>query len=159
MAQERCERFRESLSLGLDGMLSTFEAALLDRHLSQCPSCRAVGEAMTAQTQLLRAAMLEEPRRTVTVPAFRETRVRRHATGLTGALAVAAAAAVLTLAPGHHSSATGDRTTSGAPLLAVYAAQPSTDVNLNVPRLRVVSPASADGPVHGDYGLPVETSV
>jgi anti-sigma factor RsiW len=158
VAQERCERFRESMSLGLDGMLSAFEAALLDRHLSQCPPCRAFGEAMTAQTQLLRATVLEEPLRPVTVPACRETRVRRHATGLTGALAVAAAAAALTLAPGigHRTAATD--AASGTPLLAVYAAQPSTDENFNVSRLRVVSRSSADGPVRGYYGIPAGTT-
>ncbi len=158
MGKERCERFRESTSLGLDGMLSAFESALLARHLSRCEACRAFADAATAQTQLLRAATLEAPLRSVKIPPVSEPRFRRHATGLTGALTVAAAAAVLTLIPGiGHRTGAGAGTASGAPLLTVYPAQPGTDVNFNVPRLRVVSRASADGPVHGDYGLPVAT--
>jgi len=44
-------------------MLSTFEAALLDRHLRRCPSCRAFAASAACQTQLLRGAELEQPLR------------------------------------------------------------------------------------------------
>jgi predicted anti-sigma-YlaC factor YlaD len=156
---ERCERFRNSVSLGVDGMLSPFEEALLDRHLKRCADCNAFAAGLTAQTQLLRAAPLEEPLRAIAIAPSARGQIRRRATGLGSALAVAATAAMITLTHGAgHRSATATLAASGTPLLAVYAAQPGgPDMSLTVPRLRVVSPASADGPVHGDYGLPVRT--
>ena len=152
MISEQCERFRESISLGLDGMLSAFETTLLDRHLTRCRACDAFAAGVTAQTQLLRAAVLEDPPLPVTVAS---APVRHRAAGLIGAIAVAAAAALLTLTPtAGQRSAVSSAITAGSPLLAVFPAQRGVDATFDVPRLRVVSPASADGPVHGDYGLP-----
>src|SRR5579885_1197309 len=135
-------------------MLSTFEAALLARHLDRCPDCRAFSVAVTAETELLRTAALEHPSQPdVVEPAVRR-RIRRRAAGVAGAVAVAATAALMTLTPtGTHREAStpGVRT----PLLEVVAAKPSAEATFEVPRLRVVSPASADGPVRGYYGLPV----
>ena len=154
MVPERCERFRESISLGLDGMLSTFETALLERHLSRCPTCHAFAAVVTAQTQQLREAVLEQlPRPIAVAPANGMSR-RRRVNGLVGAVAVAAAAALvaLTTTAGHRA---GTNSASAKPLFAVVPAQPTAGATFDVPRLRVVSPASADGPVRGYYGLPV----
>ena len=155
MLPERCERFRESLSLGLDGMLSTFEAALLARHLDRCADCRAFSAAVTVETELLRSASLEYPSAPVVVQPAVGMRIRRRAAGVAGAAAVAAVAALMTLTP------TGTQRNADAnagiktPLLEVVPAKPSAEATFEVPRLRVVSPASADGPVRGYYGLPV----
>ena len=152
MVSERCERFRESASLGLDGMLSTFESALLARHLDRCPSCAAFARAITVQTSLLRAAELDRPSQPVVVRPAASVRLRRRAAGFAGAAAVAAMAALMTLTPsGTHQEANVGK----APLLEVVPAKPSAEATFEVPRLKVVSPAAADGAVRGYYGLPV----
>ena len=69
MTSARCERSREAISLRLDGMLSAFESALLDRHLRGCAACRSFAVNADEQTRLLRNAVLEQPGRSVTIPA------------------------------------------------------------------------------------------
>jgi predicted anti-sigma-YlaC factor YlaD len=155
VVSERCERFRESLSLGLDGMLSTFEAALLARHLDRCAGCRAFSAAVAAQTELLRGAALEHPAEPVVVRPAAAVRFRRRAAGVAGAAAVAAMAALMTLTPTGTQRSAGTTPGVRTPLLEVVPAKPSAEATFEVPRLRVVSPASADGPVRGYYGLPV----
>ena len=155
MVPERCERFRESLSLGLDGMLSTFEAALLARHLDRCAECRAFSVAVTAETELLRTASLEHPSEPVVVQPAVGMRIRRRAAGVAGAAAVAAVAALMTLTPTGTQRSADTAAKIKTPLLEVVPAKPSAEATFEVPRLRVVSPASADGPVRGYYGLPV----
>jgi predicted anti-sigma-YlaC factor YlaD len=155
----RCERSREWASLRLDGQLSTFETALLDRHLRRCPACRAFAEGVTVQTQLLRSAPLEEPLRGVTLPERSSRPVRRGAAGALGALVAAAAAAAVLFSP---SSPTPSSTTAAsvgtramnAPQLFVFAARPNPTANVDVPRLRYEPASIADGPTHGIYGLP-----
>ena len=99
----RCDRSREAISLRLDGVLSLFESALLDRHLRRCADCRAFAAGAAAQTQLLRTAELEQPLRPVALPAGRRRPVRRVAAGALTAVASVAAAAAMTLSPGGHS--------------------------------------------------------
>jgi anti-sigma factor RsiW len=152
----RCERSREWASLRLDGQLSTFESALLDRHLRRCPACRAFAEGVTEQTQLLRSAPLEEPLRGVTLPERTSRPVRRGAAGALGALVAAAAAAAVLFspsAPTPSATTAGDRA-SNAPQLFVFAARPNPTANVDVPRLRYEPASIADGPTHGIYGLP-----
>ena len=48
-------------------MLSTFESALLDRHLRGCPDCSSFAVDAQEQTRLLRSALLEQPTRPVLV--------------------------------------------------------------------------------------------
>lgn len=155
MVPERCERFRESISRDVDGLLSTFEAVLLDRHVARCASCSAFAARVRAQTALLRSAPLERPTRPVIVAAAPAARLRRRAAAVGSAVAVAAAAALVALTPtaGRHESATATQSTKA--LLEVVPAKPNVEATFEVPRLRVVSPASADGPVRGYYGLPV----
>jgi anti-sigma factor RsiW len=157
----RCDRSREAISLRLDGMLSAFESALLDRHLKRCPECRAFAADVGGQMQLLRSAPLELPERQVVVPATRRP-VRRRAFGTLTALAGAAAAAAFALTPGggDNSQAGAIRSSAprvqvGAPVPVVVAAQPTPSSKETVPRL-VMEPASiADGPVHGLFSTPV----
>jgi anti-sigma factor RsiW len=150
---ESCERFRGSISLGLDGMLSTFEARLLERHLDACASCQAFAADVTEQTLQLRAAPLEAAPQLAQVGQTASRRPRRTA-ALAAAGVAAAVAAALSLSPTgsqqHASASTGTKN----PLLAVVASQPTPNANFQVPRLEVVSPASADGPVRGYYGVP-----
>ncbi len=158
MRSARCERSRESVSLRLDGMLSVFEGALLDRHLRRCASCRAFAAATAAQTDLLRTAPLEQPQRPIEAPRVRHRAVRRAATGTIGAVLAAAAAALVLISSGSRDRAgLPPRVAVGtaAPVLMVVAAQPSPDSPIEVPRLKM-SPASvADGPVHGYFSQPV----
>jgi hypothetical protein len=152
---ERCERFRVSFSLHLDGMLSRFETVLLERHFRRCGPCRAFAAATEAQTQLLRAAPLAGPERSLADVLLQPKPVlrRRRVAALAGAVVVAATAAILALTP-----ATGPRgessSNASSPLLAVFPASPSPNATFEVPRLRVVSPASADGAVRGYFGRP-----
>jgi ferric-dicitrate binding protein FerR (iron transport regulator) len=57
-----CERAAHFVSLELDGELSLFERTMLKRHLQRCERCAAYARDVTAHTQMLRAAPLEEIR-------------------------------------------------------------------------------------------------
>jgi len=154
---ERCERFRESVSLGVDGMLSTFETALLDRHLVRCGPCRAFATAVRAQTTALRSAELDVPAVPVVVAAAARGHVGRRVGGAVAALAVAASAALIVLAPAAERHET-PATQATKLLFKVVPERPNAEATFEVPRLKAVSPASADGPVRGYYGLPVAES-
>lgn len=160
MRPARCDRSREAISLRLDGALSLFESALLDRHLRRCADCRDFAAGAAAQTQLLRGAELEQPLRPVAIPAGRRRPVRRVAAGALTAVASVAAAAAVALAPGSpqsRTSAAGTANTAetGAPVLVVVAAKPSIGANETVPRLQMQPANVADGPVHGLFNTPV----
>jgi Putative zinc-finger len=157
----RCDRSREAISLRLDGVLSLFESALLERHLRKCADCRDFAAGAAAQTQLLRSAELEQPLRPVAIPAGRRRPVRRVAAGALTAVASVAAAAAVTLAPGSPQSRTSASSSAdatvetGAPVLVVVAAKPSIGANETVPRLQMQPANVADGPVHGLFNTPV----
>jgi predicted anti-sigma-YlaC factor YlaD len=155
----RCDRSREAISLRLDGVLSLFESALLDRHLRRCGDCRDFAAGAATQTQLLRSAPLEQPLRPVAVPAGRR-QVRRVAAGALTAVASVAAAAAVTLSPAGHSpqgsvSASSSHVVTGAPVMVVVAAHPTPGVRETVPRLTMQPASVADGPVHGLFNTPV----
>jgi len=154
----RCDRSREAISLRLDGALSLFESALLDRHLRRCADCLDFAAAAAAQTQLLRSAALEQPLRPVAVPAGRRRPARRVALGaLTAAASVAAAA--VTLTPGGPSRqaavSASAQVETGAPVMVVVAAHPTPGGRETVPRLTMQPANVADGPVHGLFNTPV----
>jgi predicted anti-sigma-YlaC factor YlaD len=152
---ERCERFRESVSLGLDGMLSTFERALLERHLRRCASCQAFAADVRAHTKRLRAAPLVAPPPLAGVAPARARLLRRRATGLAGAVAVGLVAALVSLTPaGEHRNAVVAQPSSNEALLKVVPATPTANATFQIPRLRLVAASSADGPVRGYYGVP-----
>ena len=160
MRPARCDRSREAISLRLDGVLSLFESALLDRHLRRCADCRGFAAGAAAQTQLLRTAELEQPLRPVALPAGRRRPVRRVAAGALTAVASVAAAAAMTLSPGGNggqSSAVSAAPTveTGAPVLVVVAANPTLGIRETVPRLTMQPASVADGPVHGLFNTPV----
>jgi predicted anti-sigma-YlaC factor YlaD len=137
-------------------MLSTFEAALLDRHLRRCPSCRAFAASVACQTQLLRGAELEQPLRPVTVPARPVHPVRRGLPGLVSACVVAAAAALVLFTPvgRHHSTDTAAKIV-GAPVLVSHGVNPTLASSyVDVPRLELRPASIADGPVRGHFSLP-----
>lgn len=137
-------------------MLSSFESALLDRHLRKCPSCRAFAEGTAAQTELLRGIQLEPLPHPIELP---ERRSRLRAFGSAGAaLAVAAAVAVSTFTLGNNRAVSSSHRVMTAPAgkqIVVYSAQPSANSALDVPRLRMEPASYADGPVHGLYSIPV----
>lgn len=146
----RCERSREWASLRLDGMLSFFESALLDRHLRRCADCRSFAAAVSAHTHLLRSAELEEPGRRVEVPGRRVSH-RRSAVGAAVVTAVAAAAAFLAIGPSTHQTGTPESAGVNSPVFVVVPAQPTPDSNVEVPRLTVQPASIADGPIRGAY--------
>jgi len=155
----RCDRSREAISLRLDGVLSLFESALLERHLRRCADCRDFAAGAAAQTQLLRSAVLEQPLRPVAIPAGRR-QVRRVAAGALTAAASVAAAAAVTLSPGGTKSSGAELSASssvqtGAPVMVVVAAKASLGANETVPRLQMQPASVADGPVHGLFSTPV----
>src|SRR3954468_15883327 len=156
----RCDRSRESISLRLDGMLSTFEGALLDRHLRRCADCRSFAAAATSQTRLLRDAPLEQPLRPVELPVRTASPFRRGSVGALSAVVAAAAAALVVLSPatdkqgGAQLGATAARAT-GRTVLVVYPAKLQANTRVDMPRLRVQPASIADGPVHGYFSIPV----
>lgn len=147
----RCERSREWASLRLDGMLSFFESALLDRHLRRCADCRGFASAVSAHTELLRSAELEEPGRRIEVAARRTSR-RRSAVGAALVAVVAAAAAVFAVSPnGTRDSSSAESARVNSPVFVVVPATPTPDKNVEVPRLTVQPASIADGPMRGAY--------
>jgi predicted anti-sigma-YlaC factor YlaD len=55
----KCDRARQWASLELDGELSSFERALLENHLEDCPSCAEFRAEVNGLTNALRAAPYE----------------------------------------------------------------------------------------------------
>jgi len=151
----RCERSREWISLRLDGMLSSMEDALLERHLHGCASCSDFAVSAGAQTQLLRAAALEDMQRAVLVPRNRARAVRRGSLGLLAGAAAAVVAALAFAGPVSHSPWSESEANAAAPMLVVVAAHPGpASTTVEVPRV-IVQPASVvDGPVHGRFNQP-----
>lgn len=135
-------------------MLSTFERALLQRHLRKCASCRAFAADVTANTEQLRAAPLAAAPRFAGVAPARSRLLRRRATGLVGAVAVGLVAALVSFTPAGDQRSTVSRTSPNEALLAVVPEAPSATSTVDVPRLRLVSASSADGAVRGYYGVP-----
>jgi hypothetical protein len=139
-------------------MLSSFEAALLDRHLRGCASCGSFAVAAAQQTALLRAAELEVPARRVVVPAAAPRIQRRRVVAAMALSAcVASLAAALMFVPGGQQTTGALRTTAarGAPMLVSYAATPSLSTpSVEVPRLSVQPASYADGPVRGIFSVP-----
>lgn len=142
-------------------MLSSFEEALLDRHLAGCASCNAFATATAAETKLLRAADFEELPAPVVLPRTAPHPLRRSASGLAAA-ALAAVAAALTVGGGgvvgsqQHSAAAERTAAASGPMIVVVAAQSGpAATSVEVPRLRVQSVSVADLPVHGKFSDPV----
>lgn len=151
-----CERSRQWISLSLDGMLSSFESALLARHLRRCADCRAFQAAARAQVAMLRAAPLELPARPVTVAVRHRARALRLALAPAAATAAAVAAAIVILSPGAGQvpvarSANGDFT-SQASIDALTNIKGGTQ-NLGVQR-RIVRRPDVDARLRGVYGFP-----
>jgi predicted anti-sigma-YlaC factor YlaD len=136
-------------------MLSSFESALLDRHLRKCASCRAFADATAHQTELLRGVVLEPPPRPIELPERASHRLRAF-TSAGAAVVVAAAVAVATFSLGNRgTTASSHREIAPAgKQFVVYPAQPTPNESLQVPRLRVEPVTYADGPVHGLYSQP-----
>jgi predicted anti-sigma-YlaC factor YlaD len=85
-----CERAAEFVSLELDGELSLFERALLQRHLHRCEQCAAYARRVKATTELLRAAPLEPIRVAAVWHVPRRSRRIVRSAAVTGAVAAAA---------------------------------------------------------------------
>jgi predicted anti-sigma-YlaC factor YlaD len=85
-----CERTRRSISLHLDGEISDLEEAALQRHLERCTPCGALAAELAGLTELLRAAPLEEPRRSLAPEPSRGWRKRPARRRVGAALAFAA---------------------------------------------------------------------
>jgi predicted anti-sigma-YlaC factor YlaD len=139
-------------------MLSSFEAALLDRHIRGCVSCRSFAVAVAHQTATLRAAELEVPARPVVVPVA--TRIHRRravaALALTACVASLAAALMLVLGGQQTTGASHTMAARGTPVLVSYTATPSlSSPSIEVPRLSVQPASYADGPVRGIFSVPM----
>jgi predicted anti-sigma-YlaC factor YlaD len=92
VGRTECHKARERISLELDGELSPHECVLLERHLSYCSDCSLFAGDVRHQTDLLRAAPLEE------APPFAMPRwagARRFSVRVGAAVASASAAALV----------------------------------------------------------------
>lgn len=87
-----CDRARARISLQLDGELSRFEVALLERHLHGCAACAAFAGDAREATLLLRSEPLE-PAPHVWLP--RRAAATRLAARVAAVTAAAAAAAIV----------------------------------------------------------------
>ncbi len=140
-------------------MLSTFETALLDRHLRGCAACRAFAAGADEQTRLLRDAVLEQPARPVLIPEELAPSGSRRVAAVLSACLVAGAAAAVLVWPGTRTTNAGQTPQRsgrvGAPVMVMVASQPTANATLVVPRLRMRPASIADGPLHGYFGQPV----
>jgi predicted anti-sigma-YlaC factor YlaD len=84
-----CERAAQFVSLELDGELSPFERALLERHLRHCERCGAYARDIVGLTELVRAAPVEQFRLPI-VSSRSPFRVARVVQGVGAAAAVVA---------------------------------------------------------------------
>jgi hypothetical protein len=91
LRSRQCERARELASLRLDGELSELEEALLRTHQGRCADCDAFARSLGGFTRELRAAPLESPSRSFTLP-------RRQRVALRSVQFAAAAAAIAVVA-------------------------------------------------------------
>src|SRR4051812_3122963 len=87
LRSRQCERARELASLRLDGEISELEEALLRTHQGRCADCHAFARRLGGFTGELRAAPLESPGKSFTLP-------RRPRVALRSVSFAAAAAAV-----------------------------------------------------------------
>lgn len=137
-------------------MLSSFERALLERHLHGCAECRAFAADVSAQTAQLRAAALVPAPKFGSVAGARARRFRRRASGVAGAVAVACVAALVSLTPAvDRRSAFESPVAPDSALLAAVPEQPTASASFDLPRLKVISASLADGAVRGYFGVPV----
>src|SRR6185312_4619620 len=70
-----CEQAAQFVSLDLDGELSRFERAMLQRHLARCPRCADEARRTAALTTLLRSVPPEEMSVPVEVSRRRRSRL------------------------------------------------------------------------------------
>lgn len=113
----RCERAREWLSLALDGEVSRFERALVDRHVGSCPECAAFGAELRAFTDAVRATPLEPLEHAVAIP------TRRTPTAFLRTAQAAAAVAMLAVGVGALSSSLRDAGRQDRPVVERTQAQ------------------------------------
>jgi predicted anti-sigma-YlaC factor YlaD len=94
-----CERARRWISLDLDAETSELEDAALQRHLERCTACASLAEELRGLTEVLRAAPLDEPRRSLPALGARIRRPRpaRRRIALVAAFAVSVGSAVAIL--------------------------------------------------------------
>lgn len=109
-----CTRALQWVSFELDGELSEFERALLQRHLSECAGCAAAARELQTLTLALRASAPLAPRvplwtppRSRPTPAWRRLRISLPATLLASLAAAAGAALLLWPSPQPLSAALG----------------------------------------------------
>src|ERR1043165_8831175 len=99
-----CDRARELVSAQLDHELPELDRVRLDAHLEHCADCRSFRAEIASTTRVLRAAALEAPRFTVSVPRRRIVSVRSLQAGAAAA-AVALVAGLGTMSGVGHQSA------------------------------------------------------
>src|SRR4051794_9629408 len=111
MFQQRsatCDRARAWTSRRSDGELSEFECALLDAHLTRCPSCATFAADVSSITDALRAEPLVQLSRPVDIAVRRRRSYRLPTTAAASAAAVivtvAGAFAMLGSSGPHHPS-------------------------------------------------------
>lgn len=156
MIPARCERARQWASLRVDDSLSSFESAILDRHLRSCDDCRTFAATVATQTYLLRRAPLAELARMVEVESA-SSRVVPRGIGALAAAAVALTALVLGTQGAHvpPASKTAASEVLAGPTFVVVAAVPRPGhEDLTLPRLQAQSTSVDDGPVHGYFSVP-----
>jgi anti-sigma factor RsiW len=102
-----CDHAGELISARLDGELSEFEDAALDRHLESCPACRTTASELASLAQLMREAPPVELERAVELSAPRTARARLlgRATAVASFAGAAAIAAALVVSTTHRTNA------------------------------------------------------
>ena len=131
-----CDRATELVSLALDGELSSFQKAILGRHLRRCEDCAGYARSIVGATRLLRAAPLEEFR----LPDLR-LRSRRRVGWVVRSAVATAGVAVAGIWLGLSLSAESPRTPRplefvSTPTSAVAASNGSRDWPAGIPRVK-----------------------
>lgn len=92
---KRCDRIRQCVALDLDGELSSFERALVDRHLESCAGCEAFATDLRSFTTALRTTPLEPLAHPVSLPSRRPIRLATLRLAVAGVAVVVVGAATL----------------------------------------------------------------
>jgi predicted anti-sigma-YlaC factor YlaD len=133
-----CEQAAQFVSLDLDGELSRFERAMLQRHLARCPRCAEEARRTASLTELLRSVPPEQMSMPVEVSRRRRSRLA-VLQGVAGVAVVAIAGAWLGLS-------IADRETN-RPVARIQSQVPTAKVGASDDRFDW----QAGGPARGQY--------
>jgi anti-sigma factor RsiW len=144
-----CNRAAEFVSLELDGELSPFERAMLERHIQRCELCAEYARTVVGLTELLRATPVEEFRLPI-VQLRSRRRVGRVVRSVAATAAVAAVGVWLGVSSSGSPRAPGRVQTFSSDRALAVVSDHRNDWSAGLPRTRELVQLSPGGLYSGD---------